>query len=277
MITRQSNTIKAIVRKNFDKSANLYDQFEQKYGLFNYLTTKLADLCKLQKGMKVCDVGCGTGTSSFVLQKIVDNNGLVIGIDSSEKMLGIAQARLEKEDLPNIKFLLCDANEFNMHIDHKLDSVMYNATIFLVPEPERTLKTAYDILVKKGTVGMNYLIGIYEIDALENQNADNDLFFRVKEAGEKYAPYGRRIIDVAVLPDILDDLGFRNIHKGILSKKMNSDELKAFYGIPAQSAGLWPKNYYEERLKLLDLNIEYFLKQNISTYYQYWGWIVAEV
>ncbi|MFX1534087.1 MAG: class I SAM-dependent methyltransferase [Promethearchaeota archaeon] len=280
MAIKDPSIIKKIVRTNFDRSADLYEQFEQKYGLFEYLTIKLAQMCKIRKGMRVCDVGTGTGTSSFVLQKIVGSEGLVYGVDFSEKMLEIAQTKLNRTKNANIKFILSDADELEANIKFKVESVLYNASIFIIPNPSNTLQSAHRILAENGTVGMNYLLDLYDVDnneVLGNESGNKDLFLLPKQAGKKFAPYGRKIMNVKTLPEILKNIGFRNIKEGIISKKMSLDEMKAFYSIPAQSAALWPKNEYEERLKLLDALVEYFQEININTYYQYWGWCIGQL
>jgi len=260
--------IKKIVRENFNKSTGLYEQFEQDHGLFSYLTEKLADACNIQQGMKVADIGCGTGISSFALKKIVGEDGTVIGIDSSEEMLEIAVMKSRSAENSNLQFILCDADAFNSRIRFKMDSVLYNATIFLIPEPARTLKVAREILVEKGTVGMNYLAGLY------SKNNEN-LFQLAKKAGKESAPYGRMITDGKVLPGILKDTGFTDIGEGKLVREMKLDEMKAFYSIPAQSAGLWPKHEYKKRLALLDSLVEYFEENSLNTCYQHWGWCSA--
>ncbi|MFX0090428.1 MAG: class I SAM-dependent methyltransferase [Candidatus Hodarchaeota archaeon] len=276
MTTKDSTIIKKIVRMNFDRSADPYEEFERRFGLFHCLTKELAELCDVRKGMRVCDIGCGSGTSSFALQKIVGSEGIVYGVDFSEKMLEIAQAKLNKENA-NIKFMLIDADELEANVDFKFHAVLYNASIFLIPEPMKTLQSTYRILTEKGMVGMNFLIGLYgsnsELSKADRQR--DDLFLLAKKAGKPFAPYGRKITDAGEIPKALRDIGFKNIEEGVLSKKMSLEEWKTFYSIPAQSAGLWPRNKYEERLRLLDSLVEYLQNLNISAYYQFWGWYIA--
>ncbi len=271
--------IKKIVRKNFDNSVGLYEKFEHRFGLFGYLATKLANECNIRSGMRVCDIGCGTGTSSFELKKLVGENGLVLGLDLSEKMLVSAHEKLTQANEPNLRFIRCDADALTENIDIRVDSVLYNACIFLIPEPKITFNSAYKILTSTGTIGMDYLAGLYggDSDAVMGSDGPGDeLFTKAKQSGQPFAPYGRRITDGIILPKILKDIGFKNIREGMLSKAMTLDEMKAFYSIPAQSAALFPKNTYEERLTLFDSFIEYFQKKNISTFSQHWGWCVGE-
>ncbi|MFW9991067.1 MAG: class I SAM-dependent methyltransferase [Candidatus Odinarchaeota archaeon] len=269
--------IKKIVRENFNKSAELYEQFEEEYGLFSFLTVQLAESCDVQKGMKVADIGCGTGISCFILQNIVGTEGTVTGVDPSEKMLEIAVSKLKNTENSRMKFVHGDGSNFNTLIDSTMNAVLYNATIFLIPDPLETLKVAHETLEENGIVGMNYLMGLYSDDTEKAGDSGpiTDLFLQAKQAGKDFAPYGRIITDGKVLPRVLVEIGFKNIREGILVKKMAVDEMKAFYSIPAQSAGLWPRHDYEERLSLLDSLVEYFQEKGISAYYQNWGWCSA--
>jgi len=279
MAIKDPRAIKKIVQKNFDNSADLYDSFEEKYGLFRHLTYELAKVCKIRTGWNVYDIGCGTGTSSFVLKNFVGSKGYVIGVDFSEEMLHIAQERQKLRGIENLCFMMSDADNFGLLSNRNINSILYNASIFLIPEPKNTLLRAYNLLKDKSTIGMNYLIGLYETDAEpigEGQDLNNDLFQLASSSGKPFAPYGRNIMDFNALPKLLKEIGFRKIRTGILNVELSEAEMRAFYSIPAQSAALWPKNSYEERLKFLDLLIEYLKENNISKFYLYWGWCVGE-
>ncbi|MBW2476234.1 MAG: methyltransferase domain-containing protein [Deltaproteobacteria bacterium] len=56
-------------------------------------------------GMRVLDVGCGSGITTAALADLVGQNGHVVGLDTSEERLAIAQ---EKFSAPNISFVLHD-------------------------------------------------------------------------------------------------------------------------------------------------------------------------
>ncbi len=276
-----SNTIKNIVKGNFDRSADLYEQYENRYGLFRFLSLELAELCNIQQSMVICDIGCGTGTSTLILGKLSGRNGKVIGVDFSAQMLEAAQNQYnnlseeDKKEISEIHFVQCEADAIKSIIEGGLDSVIYNASIFLIPNPEITLKCAHDILKIGGNVGMNYLIGVYS-KSFSDVDIEQELFYKAKMEDKTFAPYGRRINDIETLANTLKKIGFKNISMGRTSKMMDEKELRAFYSIPAQSAALWPKNSYEERLKLLDVLVEYLKENEITNYYQHWGWCVGE-
>ncbi|WP_454621201.1 SAM-dependent methyltransferase [Bradyrhizobium cenepequi] len=45
------------------------------------------------RGMRVLDIGCGTGDTSLLIAKLVGPSGLVVGIDSSAEAIDLAQRR----------------------------------------------------------------------------------------------------------------------------------------------------------------------------------------
>jgi SAM-dependent methyltransferase len=67
---------------------------------------KQADWCGIKAGIRVLDVGCGSGKSSLVLYKLVQPGGKLVGLDFSEDR--IAYARTHYGLKPGIEFLVRD-------------------------------------------------------------------------------------------------------------------------------------------------------------------------
>jgi SAM-dependent methyltransferase len=266
MAVKDPETIKRIVRSNFDESALLYERFERKYGLFRDLTRRLAYACGIEPGMNVIDVGCGTGASSSMLAVMVAPKGRVTGVDFSRDMLDVARDRLK--NIPNAEFILADAETLDECIDTPVDSVLFNATIFLIPATSRALESAHGILKKGGIVGMNYLTGIFD----GGRDDGVELFRWAGDQALDFAPYGRGIADMKSLPRLLEEVGFGHIREGTVTERMPLEEVRDFYGIPAQSAGLYPRTPYGERLGLLDSLLEYLAGLGITHFHQGWGW-----
>jgi ubiquinone/menaquinone biosynthesis C-methylase UbiE len=268
MTIKDPEAIKNIVKSNFDESPSQYDNFEMKYGLFKKITKKLAGICRIEKGMHVCDVGCGTGASTFALAEIVGKEGSVTGIDFSEEMLATARKKLSmSSQYSNIDLICCDADAINEDIKKEMDAVLYNACIFLIPNIGNTFESARKILRDGGIIGMNYLAGINAVhsDAF-------DIFQDAKEKGLRSAPYGRSISDMKSIPSVLSGLDFRDVKGGKWSERMSYSEVRDFYSIPAQSAGLYPRTPYKERLELLNSLLAHFENEGIDEFDQVWGW-----
>ena len=56
----------------------------------------------VKPGMSVCDMGCGNGFHSLPIAKMVGKDGLVVGVDVQQEMLGFLRDRAEKQGIENI-------------------------------------------------------------------------------------------------------------------------------------------------------------------------------
>jgi ubiquinone/menaquinone biosynthesis C-methylase UbiE len=275
MTITDPEAIKRIVKSNFGKSTSQYDNFEMKYGLFDRITKKLAEICNIEKGMHVCDVGCGTGASALALARMVGKEGTVTGIDFSEEMLAAARKSLSvSSQYSNIDLICCDADAIGECIKKEMDAVLYNACIFLVPNIEKTFGGAHRVLREGGIIGMNFLVGVNAVQETSDgtQPKAFDIFQSAKENGLKSAPYGRSISDMKSIPSVLSGLGFREVKGGKWSERMSDSQVRDFYSIPAQSAGLYPKTPYGERLDMLNSLLDHFKNEGIKDFDQAWGW-----
>lgn len=134
----------------FDREAQEYDQwYESTMGRFvDEVESKLAfSMLKPQKGMKVLDVGCGTGNFSIKLSKMGCD---VVGVDLSREMLKIAKEKREKEKL-DISFYMMDVYDLDFP-DNAFDAVFSMATFEFIKEPERAYAEMYRVVKPGGRI-----------------------------------------------------------------------------------------------------------------------------
>lgn len=62
----------------------------------------------INNGMRVLDVGCGTGDVSRMAAKLTGKSGEIIGVDFSEDALVIARNAVKQNQLSNIRFIHAD-------------------------------------------------------------------------------------------------------------------------------------------------------------------------
>lgn len=132
----------------FDKEAKSYDSwYKTKLGSFiDKVETDLAfRLFKPQKGMKILDIGCGTGNFSIKLAKM---GCKVVGIDISDEMLNIAKEKAENEGL-EIEFYNMDVYNLKFQ-DNYFDGAFSMAAFEFIKEPERAIEEIFRV-VKKGS------------------------------------------------------------------------------------------------------------------------------
>jgi phosphatidylethanolamine/phosphatidyl-N-methylethanolamine N-methyltransferase len=93
-------------------------------------------LLDLGPGMRLLEVGVGTGLSLPILPKNIH----ITGIDLSEKMLSYARQRLEKERLAdNVDLLKMDATSLEFP-DNSFDRVLAAYFISTVPDPIKVVE-----------------------------------------------------------------------------------------------------------------------------------------
>lgn len=107
----------------------------------------MLDILRLQKGIKILDVGCGTGKQCFSYYHYLDGDAEIIGTDVSESLL--AEARQLNQQVNNaVKFQFLDFNQpFNLPTDYfdlvsACFAIYYAQDIpFTLSEMHRVLKT----------------------------------------------------------------------------------------------------------------------------------------
>jgi len=101
------------------------------------------------KGAKVLDIGCGGG----ILSESLSNLGAeVIGIDASEKTIGVARARSNKVG-NNITFLQMTLEDYiNSENTQKFDVITCLELLEHVPEPSQLVKGCKSLLKKDGKI-----------------------------------------------------------------------------------------------------------------------------
>lgn len=132
----------------FDKEANGYDEwYKTKLGAFSdKVQTELAlSIFKPKPGMKILDVGCGTGNFSI---KLAEMGCKVIGIDKSEKMLEKAKIKVKDKGL-DIEFHVMDVYDLNF-CDESFDGVFSMAAFEFIYEPQKAYNEMYRVLKKDG-------------------------------------------------------------------------------------------------------------------------------
>lgn len=134
----------------FDLIADSYDSwYETSMGRFvDMIETNLAfKLFNVHPGMKLLDVGCGTGNFSI---KLTEMGCIVTGIDISDKMLNAARKKAEEKGL-NIDFRNMDLYNLEFE-DEQFDGVFSMAAFEFIAQPERALDELLRVVKKGGQV-----------------------------------------------------------------------------------------------------------------------------
>ena len=83
---------RALLTQGFDRTAVHYDSINRlmSFGSDGWYRREALKRSGLHEGMKILDVGCGTGMTAGIAKKLVGPSGRVVGIDPSSGMLAEA-------------------------------------------------------------------------------------------------------------------------------------------------------------------------------------------
>jgi SAM-dependent methyltransferase len=100
---------------------------------FEPFTRQLLQEAGINTGMRVLDVGCGSGDVAFLAADLVGPTGEVIGADRAAAAVQRATARAQARDLRNVKFLEGDPTE--LQFDRSFDAVIGRLVLMYYPDP----------------------------------------------------------------------------------------------------------------------------------------------
>ncbi|MCS7205423.1 MAG: methyltransferase domain-containing protein [Leptospiraceae bacterium] len=109
------------------------------------------------KGLKVLDIGCGTGRDVYVLSKLVGEEGFVWGIDITKSQIEIAKKYIDYHTekfgyrRPNVAFINDLIENIEDYFEEEsLDLVISNCVFNLIFDKESVLRSIYKILKPGG-------------------------------------------------------------------------------------------------------------------------------
>jgi ubiquinone/menaquinone biosynthesis C-methylase UbiE len=117
----------------YNAAADSYDA--SPLGFWNYFGRRTIQRLSLRSGSRVLDVCCGTGASALPAAEAIGSAGKVKGVDVSQKLLDLAQAKAIQRNLTNIDFELGDMLALRFPSE-SFDAVVCVFGIFFVPDME---------------------------------------------------------------------------------------------------------------------------------------------
>jgi len=110
------------------------------------------------EGLRILDLGCGSGRDAYILSKLVGENGYVLGLDMTEEQLAVAEkyrdAQMKTFDFPkpNVEFKLGyieDLESVGIAND-SFDVVVSNCVINLSPDKRAVFREIFRVLKPGG-------------------------------------------------------------------------------------------------------------------------------
>jgi len=231
-----SEKVKQNVADNFDQSVQIYQSFEDKYHFFADLALKLAECIDLAPGSTVLDIGCGNGISARILNERFSCR--VLGVDLSAKM-----GRSDLCDFTDIRLVVGDGEQLGRVVkDQVFDYALYNASIFIFPDVDQTIKEAAACLKPGGKIAFSFYPDMI------TKTGEDLLAVAFERLGEPL-PRFRVISDYSKACQSLARQCGAVVHERWV-RPLDIQFLQDFFSIPAQSASLFPGRDVYTRRKL---------------------------
>jgi len=150
-----------MIKKNSKYIKNIFNNVSYKYDFFNNLFSlglhflwkkKLISLLKPKNGEVWADLCCGTGDMTLLLDKLLNPNGKVFGVDISEKLLKIAQKKSQKLENTVIYWENKDIFDLDTRL-MKFDGICMSYGLRNLKNVEDGIKKVFLLLKDNGRAG----------------------------------------------------------------------------------------------------------------------------
>lgn len=199
------------------------------------------EFAHISKGDTVVDLGSGAGNDCFVARQLTGEEGRVIGLDMTEKMVEKAKINAQKLGYQNVEFILGDIEAMPLN-DAIADVVVSNCVLNLVPDKQKAFAETYRILKPGGHFSISDVV------------ASGDLPESLKGDAEMYAGCVSGAIDREEYLTVVKEAGFTNLKvqkekriqlpDEVLSKYFTIEEMQA---LSASETGIFSITLYAEK------------------------------
>lgn len=132
--------------------------FQAEVGLTKQLgglgaTEELIELCHIDKGSYVLDVGCGVGVTPCYVAKRYGCR--VVGVDIRDRMIDRSNERAKREGVEDrVEFRVADAQDLPFE-DDLFDAVICESVLAMVPDKPKAMQEYVRVTKPGGFVGLN--------------------------------------------------------------------------------------------------------------------------
>jgi ubiquinone/menaquinone biosynthesis C-methylase UbiE len=178
--------------KWYDIIAPIYDKAIR--SLYLPYRQKVIQSLQLQPGQTVLDLGCGSGLNFELIIDAIGNQGTLIGVDFSAKMLQRAQKTIDMNGWKNVFLLQQDATKLNIKElniysgnDIRIDRILCTLGLSVFPDWQLVFEKSFNLLEQNGKFGIMDLYNNKRTfqTRMVNFLADSDISRKVWEPLQK--------------------------------------------------------------------------------------------
>jgi ubiquinone/menaquinone biosynthesis C-methylase UbiE len=114
------------------------DRLSVQARMFEPFTRQLFREAGLLPGMRVLDVGCGSGDVAFLAGELVGPTGSVVGVDRAAAAIVRAKARAECQRMSNVQFV--EGDPTLIRLDDGFDAIVGRLILMYYPNPIDALR-----------------------------------------------------------------------------------------------------------------------------------------
>jgi ubiquinone/menaquinone biosynthesis C-methylase UbiE len=118
--------------------------------MYEPFTRQLFHEAGLRPGMRVLDVGCGSGDVAFLASEIVGSTGAVVGIDRAAAAIVRAKSRAQSQRISNVQFI--EGDPTLTQFDEVFDAIVGRLILMYYPDPIGALRRLLAHLRPNGIV-----------------------------------------------------------------------------------------------------------------------------
>jgi ubiquinone/menaquinone biosynthesis C-methylase UbiE len=227
-----------------EETARRYKVFTEKTSMYQELSRFMVDLADIRPGMRVLDLGCGTGISTRTVLEPLSDSGHVYGLDLSEPMLAVARQEIDNN---RVTFLQADAVAFAEMIPEPVDRVICSSVFWQLRHKPPVMAEIRRVLAPDGLFVFNAPEPYFIFKDIPRSSKVSILFDQL--AAERYG-VGRQ--DLRTIRLFLENHGFDLISTKMLERTRPAAESYLFMQLPIATAWMEPPLDYETRRALLE-------------------------
>lgn len=124
------------------------------------LTQRLFEKAGITSGMRVLDIGSGSGDVAFLAARLVGSRGSVIGADRDPAQVAFAEQRAKADGLTNVRFMVGDFRE--IELSPAVDAIVGRLVLMYATDPLEALHRALRNLRAGGVIALQESVIDYD-------------------------------------------------------------------------------------------------------------------